>query len=142
MVPTAAKFQFHMVARVDDTCRFEEEDLKPNPQFPYTLLVKMCRSKNVLEERDAPDQIVIGAMDRRYCMLLALGIYLEVWIQVDGPSSLKQEHLDAFKASTTLPSEQDSPETYPQYCPSSKSPPSGYRYLLLLCTGYRGQSAI
>jgi hypothetical protein len=81
MVPTAAKFQFHMVARIDDTCNFTEEDLKPNPQFPFTLLAKMCWSKNVLEERDAPDQIVIGAMDRRYCILLALGIYLEVWME-------------------------------------------------------------
>jgi hypothetical protein len=36
---------------------------------------------NVLEERDAPGQIVIGAMDRRYCILLALGIYLEAWME-------------------------------------------------------------
>jgi 5'-3' exonuclease len=77
----------------------------------------------------------------RDAVLRCLQVYIDQ-IQVDGPSSLKQEHLDAFKASTTLPSEQDSPEMYPQYCPSSKSPPSGYRYLLLLCTGYRGQSAI
>jgi hypothetical protein len=59
--------------------RFEAE--QPNPQFPFTLLAKMCWSKNVLEERDAPDQIVIGAMDRRYCILLALGIYLEAWME-------------------------------------------------------------
>ena len=80
MIPTAVKFQFHMVARLDDTCRFEEVDLKPNSQFPFALLAKMSWSKNVQEERDAPDQIVLGAMDRRYCILLALGIYLEVWL--------------------------------------------------------------
>jgi hypothetical protein len=39
----------------------------------------MSWSKNVLEERDGPDQFVIGAMDTRYCILLSLGIYLEVW---------------------------------------------------------------
>lgn len=81
MIPAAAKFQFHMVARLDDTCRFQEADLKPNPQFPFTLLAKMCWSKNVQEERDAPDQLVFGAMDRRYCILLPLGIYLEVWLE-------------------------------------------------------------
>ena len=44
----------------------------------------MCWSKNVLEKRDAPDQIlVLGAMDRRYCILLALGIFLEVWCEAE-----------------------------------------------------------
>jgi hypothetical protein len=81
MVTTAAKFQYTMVARVDDTANFKEEDLKPNPQFDFTLLCQMCWSKNVLEERDAPDQILLGAMDRQYCILLALGIYLEVWLE-------------------------------------------------------------
>lgn len=79
MIPKAIKFQFTMVTRLDDTSHFKEEDLKPNPQFPFTLLCRMCWSKNVMEERDAPDQILIGSMDRRYCILLALAIYLEVW---------------------------------------------------------------
>jgi hypothetical protein len=77
MVSTASKFQYSMVARVDDTANFKEEDLKPNPEFPFTLLSQMCWSKNVLEESDAPDQILLGSMDRRYCVLLALGIFLE-----------------------------------------------------------------
>jgi hypothetical protein len=79
MVPAAVKFQYAMVARLDDTCHFKLGDLKTNPEFPFTLLCRMCWSKNVQEERDAPDQILIGSMDRRYCVLLALGIYLEVW---------------------------------------------------------------
>lgn len=81
MVSAAAKFQFHLIGRLDDTCRFEECDLKPNPQFPFALVAKMCWSKNVREERESPDQIVLGAMDFRYCVLLALGMYLEVWHQ-------------------------------------------------------------
>ena len=32
-----------------------------------------------MEEKDAPNQILIGSLDRRYCILLALGIYLEAW---------------------------------------------------------------
>ena len=31
MVTAAAKFQYTMVARVDDTAHFKEEDLKSNP---------------------------------------------------------------------------------------------------------------
>ena len=30
----------------------------------------MCWSKNVQEERDAPDQILLGAMDLCYCVLV------------------------------------------------------------------------
>ena len=40
MLPAASKFQFHMIARVDDVAHFEEEDLKPNPQFDFALLAK------------------------------------------------------------------------------------------------------
>ena len=36
-------------------------------------------SKNVLEERDAPDQIILGAFNSFFCCLLGLAIYLEVW---------------------------------------------------------------
>jgi hypothetical protein len=61
-----------MVARVDNIANLKEEDLKPNLEFPFTLLCQMCWSKNVMEEADAPDQILIGLMDRRYCILLAL----------------------------------------------------------------------
>ena len=33
LVSAAAKFQFHMIARLDDTCRFEFKDLKTHPQL-------------------------------------------------------------------------------------------------------------
>jgi hypothetical protein len=79
MIPTACKFQYTMVARLDDTAHLKEEDLKPNPEFPFALLCQMCWSKNVMEERDGPDQILLDSMDRRYCILLTLGIFLEVW---------------------------------------------------------------
>ena len=69
--------QYNMIGRIDDTCKTKAEDLKPNAQFPFCLLGTMCWSKNVLDERDAPDQILIGAMDERYCILLALAEFLE-----------------------------------------------------------------
>jgi hypothetical protein len=48
---------------MDDTANFKETDLKPNPRFDFTLLTKLIWAKNVMEERDAPDQILLGAMD-------------------------------------------------------------------------------
>jgi hypothetical protein len=35
-----------------------------NVQFPFALLCQMCWSKNTLEERDASDQLLLGAADR------------------------------------------------------------------------------
>ena len=58
------RFQYNMIGRIDDTCKCKVEDLKPNPQYSFTLLATMCWSKNVMDERDAPDQILLGAMDR------------------------------------------------------------------------------
>ena len=79
---TMAKFQYNMVARADDTANFETDELKENAEFPFALLCRMCWSKNVFEERDAPDQILLGAMDTDFCILLALSIYLEHWMAV------------------------------------------------------------
>lgn len=83
LIPTVCKFQFALIARIDDTCNFKEVDLKPNPQFRrFSLLSRISWSKNIREERDAPDQILLGAMDTRYCILLSLGIYLELWCEL------------------------------------------------------------
>jgi len=79
MVPASARFFYNMIARVDDTAEFKKEDLKPHTQFDFALQVKMCWSKNIREERESPDQILIGANDPMYCVLLSLAIYLEVW---------------------------------------------------------------
>ena len=46
----------------------------------FTVLAQMCWSKNVLEERNAPDQILLGSDNPRYCVLLALGLHLEEWL--------------------------------------------------------------
>lgn len=35
-----------------------------------------------MEERDCPDQILMGCDDPEYCMLLSLSIYLETWLIV------------------------------------------------------------
>ena len=71
-------FQFHMIARLDDVFRFRREDITRNIEFPFALKSKMKWSKNVLEERDAPDQIILGAMDHSFCPLLAIAIHTEI----------------------------------------------------------------
>ena len=70
-------FHFHMIACLDDVFRFQRADLTPNLEFPFALKSKMRLSKNVLEERDALDQVIHGAMDPAFCAILATAIHLE-----------------------------------------------------------------
>jgi hypothetical protein len=80
LVPSLTKFQFHMIGRVDDCSQFLMESLTTNPDNDFTLRAKLRWSKNVHEERDAPNQILIGAMDPMFCVLVGLGVWLEVFL--------------------------------------------------------------
>lgn len=59
-------FQFHMMARVDDVAMFQAVDLTPCPEFSFCLQAQMKWSKNVMEERDAPNQILLAAQDPNF----------------------------------------------------------------------------
>lgn len=76
------KYQYHLIARCDDLGNFRTEDLHGHndPRFShFALQTKVHWSKNVLEERDCPDQIFMGSYDHDYCLLLALSVYLEIY---------------------------------------------------------------
>ena len=70
-------FQFHLIARLDDVANFSHSDITPHIEYDFALKSKMCWSKNVLEERSAPSQIILGARDPNFCTLLALAIHFE-----------------------------------------------------------------
>jgi hypothetical protein len=75
------RFQLSMIARIDDSAKLRVDNLKTNPQhIEFSILSKLCWSKNVQEERDAPDQILMGAMNKLYCVLIGLATWLEYWI--------------------------------------------------------------
>ena len=71
------KFQFHLICRNDDTAHVTKDTLKRS--FPQFLTVKMKWSKNVREERDCPNQIIMGSMDYNACAVLGLALFLEKW---------------------------------------------------------------
>jgi hypothetical protein len=76
--PTMLKFQFHIIARTDDITNLETNDLRSHDTFgEFALQTKVSWSKNVMEERACPDQLLIGAADTDFCILLALACYLE-----------------------------------------------------------------
>jgi hypothetical protein len=80
-IPTMLKLQFHIIGRADDISNLETVDLRSHDKFPsFALQLAVSWSKNVLDERDCPDQILLGAMDTDFCVLLALGTYLETFL--------------------------------------------------------------
>ena len=79
VAPAFHIFQYNVIARLDDTAHLLIENLRVNNEFPSSLMVKLGWSKNVHEERDAPFQILLGAMNPSYCVLLSFAIFLEYW---------------------------------------------------------------
>ena len=70
-------FQFHIMARLDDVGNFKCDNIMVNLEYPYTLKSKMHWSKNVVEERESSNQIIIGSIDPNLCVLLGLVLHLE-----------------------------------------------------------------
>jgi hypothetical protein len=78
-IPALMAFQFHLLAWVDDACMWFVENLKAHMRFPnQALSVNLVWTKNCLEEQDAPWQTMLGAMNHYFCVLINVGLWLEV----------------------------------------------------------------
>ena len=81
LVSSIFRLQMALIGRIDDASKLLSENLKANQQHPmYSILCKLCWSKNVNDERDAPDQILLGAQNPSYCVLMSLSTWLEHFI--------------------------------------------------------------
>ena len=69
----------NLTARLNDTAHVKLENIKPHADFDFVLVAQVWWLKNVHEERDAPDQILFGAIDKQYCIMMLLAIHLEHW---------------------------------------------------------------
>jgi hypothetical protein len=78
-LPTMMKFQVHLIARIDDTAHVKFSDIHVHAQFEFALTVRLRWTNNCLEERDAPDQIILGAMNSDYCLIVALSIIFNMF---------------------------------------------------------------
>ena len=78
--PAMALWQYHLIGRIDDVVHFKLDDLKGHALFQFALQTKVRWSKNVMEERTCPDQILLGSMDPTFCILATLGVYLESFL--------------------------------------------------------------
>ena len=73
-------FQFHLIARIDDTMHVKMDNIRQSTSFSYLLQTRLNWSKNVREERDAPWQLMLPSMNPIYCVYISLAIWLEVFI--------------------------------------------------------------
>ena len=78
MVCCVICLQWHLIARIDDMMKFQLNNLMFNVQHPFTMLSKLRWSKNISEEREAPEQLILGSMEPLLCPILNLAIYLEL----------------------------------------------------------------
>ena len=76
-MPALVNFQFHLIARIDNTTQVVLEHLCAHDSFPNPLKTKLNWSKNVEDERNDPWQIVLGAMNPLYCVLCSRAVWLE-----------------------------------------------------------------
>ena len=78
--------QWQLIGRIGDMMKLEKSTMSFNLQYPFTLTIKMCWSKNIQEERESPVQMLFGSMDPLICPLLNLAAFLEFG---DGSNSTK-----------------------------------------------------
>ena len=78
--PAMALWQYHLIGRVDDVSNFKIDDPRGHGEYDFALKTRVRWSKNVLEERQCPPQILLGAMDTDFCCLMNLGLYLEEFL--------------------------------------------------------------
>jgi hypothetical protein len=82
-MPSLFVLQYNLIARIDATCHFLVEPLTATEDLDFGLRSKLNWSKNAHEEHEAPNQILIGAMDHRCCTQLALGAHIEMFLESD-----------------------------------------------------------
>jgi hypothetical protein len=75
--PMMALWQYHLICRIDDVVNFKMADPRGHGDYDFALKTRVRWSKNVLEERQCPPQILLGAMDPLFCLLLNFAVYLE-----------------------------------------------------------------
>ena len=80
-IPCILKFQVHLIVRVDDAAHVLMSELWAHGLFDYALRVHLRWMRNCLEERDAPEQIILGSSDQDLCVLTSLSIHLQYLLE-------------------------------------------------------------
>ena len=85
-------YQVQFITRLDDVCNFRIEDPKGNSYYKMALSQSVKWSKNVKDSRNCPDQLLLAAKDHRFCLFLALGLWLEYFLGEQPQSTYMMSH--------------------------------------------------
>jgi hypothetical protein len=96
------KFQFHLIARIDDTTQVSVDNIRVHDNFCNALKTRLNWSKNFTEERDAPWQVVLGLMDTLFCVLTSLALWMELNHR-ENPNAGLLPHLFHFSDDVSIP---------------------------------------
>jgi hypothetical protein len=101
-MPALINFQFHLIARIDDTTQVIMDHIRVHDNFENALKTRLNWSKNVQDERDAPWQVILGSMNPIFCNFISLGLWLEMNLRLN-PSAVASPYLFSFSDETTIP---------------------------------------
>ena len=103
-LPALLNFQFHLIARIDDTTQVLLSNLRAHDFYGTNVLkTRLNWSKNVAEERDAPWQIVMGSMDTAFCVFISTALWLEMSFSRGNPNAMLSPFLFAFSDDISIP---------------------------------------
>lgn len=69
--------QWQLIARIDDMMKLQLRNILTNPLHNFVLNFQMSWSKNIMDERDSPTQIILPSMNDNMCALMSLAVFLE-----------------------------------------------------------------
>lgn len=78
------RLQITLIGRGDDICHLKCAGLRRHGEFQFALETEVNWSKNVLDERDCPPQILLGAVNASFCVILSLALYMETRFGLHG----------------------------------------------------------
>ena len=101
-MPALINFQFHMIARIDDTTQVIMEHICVHDHLENALKTRLNWSKNVQDERDALWQIVVGSLNPIFCVFISLGLWLESNLRLNA-TAMSSTYVFAFSDGITVP---------------------------------------
>ena len=73
--------QWQLIGRMDVMVHIKLYYLTTNIEFPFSIKSKLRLSKNISEDREIPEQIVVSSNDSLIDLLLNLGVYINSYGQ-------------------------------------------------------------
>ncbi len=77
MMLAVLMMQWQIIGWIDDVMQLAMLTILKNSMNPFTLHIKMCWSKNIVNKNQLPMQMLFGLMDMLVCSFLNLVVYFE-----------------------------------------------------------------